>query len=62
MVSIFKLLLLLLFFNYSRIFFQFSELLKNLKSQGTKYHTSNAKADGQNPRKRRVTPPGIILK
>jgi len=37
------------------------ELFKKLKSQGSKKHsTSKVKFDGQNEKKRKDTPPGII--
>lgn len=40
----------------------FLELLQKLKTQGArKQSTSNAKADGQNARKRKNTPPGICF-
>lgn len=40
----------------------FLELLQKLKNQSArKQSTSNTKAEGQNARKRKVTPPGICF-
>lgn len=42
--------------------FSYVDLFKKLKSQGSKKQsTSNVKANGQNAKKRRETPPGIWL-